>query len=105
MLFRSLASSDRKELWRDALGPHPSDEEPGLEAVAEQFALGPADIGQIAGELRGDLCDVGGAGQLWQACRRHSRMALDGLADRRSEERPVGKKCVSTFRCRWSPYL
>src|SRR3546814_19975775 len=26
------------------------------------------------------------------------------LADVRSEERRVGKECVSTCRCRWSPY-
>src|SRR3546814_1765645 len=27
-----------------------------------------------------------------------------GLVDRRSEERRVGKECVSTCRSRWSPY-
>src|SRR3546814_14429423 len=27
-----------------------------------------------------------------------------GLEDRRSEERRVGKECVSTCRSRWSPY-
>src|SRR3546814_2327878 len=29
---------------------------------------------------------------------------LDTLADDRSEERRVGKECVSTCRSRWSPY-
>src|SRR3546814_7818745 len=29
---------------------------------------------------------------------------LDGLAPDRSEERRVGKECVSTCRSRWSPY-
>src|SRR3546814_12910351 len=29
---------------------------------------------------------------------------LDVEADHRSEERRVGKECVSTFRVRWSPY-
>src|SRR3546814_21101034 len=29
---------------------------------------------------------------------------LPGLADLRSEERRVGKECVSTCRSRWSPY-
>src|SRR3546814_18053654 len=28
----------------------------------------------------------------------------DGIADLRSEERRVGKECVSTCRSRWSPY-
>src|SRR3546814_511479 len=28
----------------------------------------------------------------------------DGLTTRRSEERRVGKECVSTCRSRWSPY-
>src|SRR3546814_15580249 len=30
-----------------------------------------------------------------------TEVALHGW---RSEERRVGKECVSTFRCRWSPY-
>src|SRR3546814_15554101 len=30
--------------------------------------------------------------------------ANDAIADDRSEERRVGKECVSTFRSRWSPY-
>src|SRR3546814_15388579 len=30
--------------------------------------------------------------------------ALDDLEDQRSEERRVGKECVSTCRSRWSPY-
>src|SRR3546814_1664612 len=33
-----------------------------------------------------------------------SAMALPRLTDRRSEERRVGKECVSTCRSRWSPY-
>src|SRR3546814_12961963 len=32
------------------------------------------------------------------------RFALHVLAGRRSEERRVGKECVSTCRSRWSPY-
>src|SRR3546814_4450214 len=30
--------------------------------------------------------------------------AAGGVADHRSEERRVGKECVSTCRSRWSPY-
>src|SRR3546814_8273060 len=31
-------------------------------------------------------------------------LALDEVRDQRSEERRVGKECVSTCRSRWSPY-
>src|SRR3546814_14465676 len=31
-------------------------------------------------------------------------MVLGHIAERRSEERRVGKECVSTCRSRWSPY-
>src|SRR3546814_21031694 len=36
--------------------------------------------------------------------RRLARMAVLGHPFERSEERRVGKECVSTFRYRWSPY-
>src|SRR3546814_11755012 len=35
---------------------------------------------------------------------RGGELATSGNGDRRSEERSVGKECVSTFRSRWSPY-
>src|SRR3546814_14726006 len=34
----------------------------------------------------------------------HRRDGLPGLRRARSEERRVGKECVSTCRSRWSPY-
>src|SRR3546814_8778687 len=34
----------------------------------------------------------------------HDRLCADFRARRRSEERRVGKECVSTCRSRWSPY-
>src|SRR3546814_7666842 len=34
----------------------------------------------------------------------HDRQTADQLGDQRSEERRVGKECVSTCRSRWSPY-
>src|SRR3546814_8854938 len=37
-----------------------------------------------------------------RACRSYSRFHKSG--DDRSEERRVGKECVSTCRSRWSPY-
>src|SRR3546814_11786716 len=33
-----------------------------------------------------------------------NRVIVDHIADMRSEERRVGKECVSTCRSRWSPY-
>src|SRR3546814_13937035 len=33
------------------------------------------------------------------------RLAVPGAFDMRSEERRVGKECVSTCRSRWSPYI
>src|SRR3546814_3623258 len=34
----------------------------------------------------------------------HTKAGAAGFADDRSEERRVGKECVSTCRSRWSPY-
>src|SRR3546814_8208813 len=34
----------------------------------------------------------------------HVGIGADDLGDERSEERRVGKECVSTCRSRWSPY-
>src|SRR3546814_10967942 len=38
---------------------------------------------------------------LWCQCKKYDHSSL---ACRRSEERRVGKECVSTCRSRWSPY-
>src|SRR3546814_12368344 len=38
------------------------------------------------------------------ACRETEYFCLDATAFQRSEERRVGKECVSTCRSRWSPY-
>src|SRR3546814_7630477 len=48
----------------------------------------PAQIGDI------EIAGVGGGGQ----------DRIQELLQRRSEERRVGKECVSTCRSRWSPY-
>src|SRR3546814_10206968 len=42
--------------------------------------------------------------QAYAAACRGVRPALAAPADARSEERRVGKECVSTCRYRWSPY-
>src|SRR3546814_10169855 len=47
------------------------------------------------------------SGETWSAVRgpeRYKRIIYDSTAEARSEERRVGKECVSTCRSRWSPY-
>src|SRR3546814_1232393 len=48
------------------------------------------------------------SGRWVSLCSTHPTMAMEGAASRvggaRSEERRVGKECVSTCRSRWSPY-
>src|SRR3546814_9193715 len=39
-----------------------------------------------------------------RCCREIFRKTENGVLTRRSEERRVGKECVSTCRSRWSPY-
>ena len=75
--FRPLNAADRAAIWRETLGPHPAEADPAIEAVAEQFALGPAEIWAIARERRGVL-----AAALWRACRQASILAAEGLAER-----------------------
>src|SRR3546814_15560825 len=78
---RHLAQAQRFALQRDALW------------------LGMVD--QITGV--GEEADLAGALQ----CRRDDRQRHDVVLDRdlrRSEERRVGKECVSTCRFRWWPY-
>src|SRR3546814_15558506 len=41
--------------------------------------------------------------QVTDACKRHGGFYLGSIGGR-SEERRVGKECVSTCRSRWSPY-
>src|SRR3546814_13748670 len=40
----------------------------------------------------------------YEAQRRHMMQEWSDIIDARSEERRVGKECVSTCRSRWSPY-
>src|SRR3546814_2452780 len=44
------------------------------------------------------------AGRLWRCWRAPSGAGGGGRQHDRSEERRVGKECVSTCRSRWSPY-
>src|SRR3546814_11990678 len=50
-----------------------------------------------------DLAAQGGEVGIARSCRLQRRQQV-GEEDVRSEERRVGKECVSTCRSRWSPY-
>src|SRR3546814_12376052 len=89
--------------------------QPGTKLIVWHHA-GQAHVG-VAQELQDRRVGVGGTDQYNLAVAEaisHARQQLDvdlglevaGIADglaRRSEERRVGKECVSTCRSRWSP--
>src|SRR3546814_15357760 len=66
--------------------------------------------------VKGDICDPGTLVDAMRGCDAVVHFAAESHVDRsiegsddfvitnRSEERRVGKECVSTFRSRWSPY-
>jgi len=65
-----LSRAEQRRTWKRALG-----EEADVERVARSFDLGAADIARAAATARaGD--------DIWEACRRETRPALDGLAQR-----------------------
>src|SRR3546814_2545559 len=87
-----LHLAGREQRARRFLPRHHQVPEPGREPMARVVALR-AQLGggaQRFGNALGRAFVVGGEG--------HAHMAV------RSEERRVGKECVSTCRSRWSPY-
>src|SRR3546814_15877818 len=58
----------------------------------------------FAGARAADQDDVAPSGQERAAVKRTQQAFIDRCALERSEERRVGKECVSTCRSRWSPY-
>src|SRR3546814_12025713 len=56
--------------------------------------------------VEGAQTEIGGNDRYVAMCRRHfmekRRQAAEGTRAVRSEERRVGKECVSTCRCRWA---
>src|SRR3546814_18880377 len=59
----------------------------------------PDQSGGLEGEADGDA-----AGEADQDAQHVAQVSQGALALLRSEERRVGKECVSTCRTRWSPY-
>src|SRR3546814_19026010 len=71
---------------------------PHLVALARRpHALGQSGVGLQLDEGLAELLMVG-------ALDHAAELGADGLLSVRSEERRVGKECVSTCRSRWSPY-
>src|SRR3546814_2595746 len=66
--------------------------EPVVAGHGEQFGAAPGDLA------------VGGRFRYFRMASVHERQQLFRRIDPRSEERRVGKECVSTCRSRWSPY-
>ena len=73
----ALEAADRSALWHAALGTAAAPLASGIEAVADQFALGPAEIAAVAAGA--PPADAAG---LWAACREAAGHALDELAER-----------------------
>jgi hypothetical protein len=73
--------AERRALWRAGLGERAVRLEGGIDRVARQFDLEPADVRSACSDaLAGD--DAGLAERLWAACCVRARPRLDGLAQR-----------------------
>src|SRR3546814_12339068 len=77
--------------------------------IQAEFGIGRALLAQQVARRHAGAFDeldkkrpCGGRLQIFDDMRLHSGVADHG--ERRSEERRVGKECVSTCRSRWSPY-
>src|SRR3546814_16024334 len=81
----------------------------------EMAACGLAVVPELPAAMAGAICTLMDDATLWQSCATNARARaleigsrttiMDRLdAQLRSEERRVGKECVSTCRSRWSPY-
>src|SRR3546814_14737674 len=83
---------DEEEAAADCIIDTVEKHAPGFRAsIIAQTRLSPKGLERKFGLAGGDIM--------------HGNMSLDQLwAARRSEERRVGKECVSTCRSRWSPY-
>src|SRR3546814_19718911 len=82
-----------------------ADEAPEVEAGAAYQQTGHVEAGHVDQVAhRGAAVQAGGEGNLAAATDRRAIEQPDEPGRVRSEERRVGKECVSTCRSRWSPY-
>jgi hypothetical protein len=72
-------AQEQSDTWATALGAFPS-LNGAAAALASQFSLSPAAIQSVAGQT--EEGQPGGFDRLWDACRRHARPRLEGLAQR-----------------------
>jgi hypothetical protein len=72
----TLTAADRGALWRSLLDTTAEGAGEAVDTVAEQFALGPAEMAAVADQARADLPG------LWSACRETAGRGLDALAER-----------------------
>ncbi|MCI0345580.1 MAG: ATP-binding protein, partial [Chloroflexi bacterium] len=73
---------EQRSLWRNALARHSNSVNGEIDAIVQQFDLGPAAISEIAaGAARQSVGPISGR-DLWDACRERTGSALDGLARR-----------------------
>src|SRR3546814_19460178 len=87
--IRVMPGGDYGFIW-NPIGTNARD----FELFVKLFGYTPAEVLSSATMLGGKIMDIPQLG-----------LIKDGyLADIRSEERRVGKECVSTCRSRWSPY-
>jgi SpoVK/Ycf46/Vps4 family AAA+-type ATPase len=80
----------QKGAWQAALGPLRNQVNGELDRIAQQFDLGPAEIGRAVARAAGRAAERASAGEdpnvrgddLWAACREQSALRLDDLARR-----------------------
>src|SRR3546814_2698157 len=73
----------------------------GVQTCALPILGGGVGVGLLEAARRGDTGDRAAGGVQVGG---EAEAVGDGVAEARSEERRVGKECVSTCRSRWSPY-
>src|SRR3546814_13474614 len=78
-----------------------------LDKPAPEFALPPlreGGPGLAKADLKGQVSLVNVFASWCVPCRAEHPLLMRLAQEKRSEERRVGKECVSTCRSRWSPY-
>jgi hypothetical protein len=79
---RRPTRTEQRSLWRTALASHPNTVNGEVDAIVQQFDLGPAAISEIvAGAARRSDASITGDA-LWDACRDRAGAGLDELARR-----------------------
>src|SRR3546814_15456529 len=94
--YQDWARSGAPKLLRAELFGHPADDASRLSGSGLAIVNPPWGLEDELRELLPWLAE--------QLAQSQASWRLDWLIEERSEERRVGKECVSTCRSRWSPY-